>query len=72
MKRQKRDRSELAMSRGYQVGFSGSSREKCPYEQGSIRYQWLSGWRQGREDRWDGYNRAACAQKLSNMHGAYF
>ncbi|WP_370978677.1 ribosome modulation factor [Agaribacterium sp. ZY112] len=72
MKRQKRDRSDLAFSRGYQSGYSGGSRDKCPYETGFIRHQWLSGWREGREDRWSGFNPAACAQKVSNMHSSYY
>ncbi|NIB44558.1 ribosome modulation factor [Pseudomaricurvus alkylphenolicus] len=67
MKTQKRNQSERAFSKGYQAGIEGRSRSLCPHETGSIRETWLSGWREGRTDHWDGYNRAAQAQKLSNL-----
>ncbi len=72
MKRQKRNRSEIALTRGYQAGFTGLSRDKCPFDTGEIRHQWLSGWREGREDRWNGYNTAASVQKMSNMQVAHY
>jgi len=67
MKRQKRNRSEVAVGRGYQAGYSGTSRDKCPFGAGEIRHQWLSGWREGREDRWNGYNVSASMQKLNSL-----
>ncbi len=70
MKRQKRNRSDIAISRGYQAGFSGQSRDKCPFDTGEPRHHWLSGWREGREDRWNGYNVAASVQKMSAMQHA--
>ena len=72
MKRQKRDRSDLALSRGYQAGFEGLSKEKCPFGTGEIRHQWLAGWREGREDHWNGFNGAACAQRVANLHSSYY
>ena len=71
MKRQKRSRSDVAISRGYQAGYSGLSRDKCPYETGDPRHQWLSGWREGREDHWNGYNTAASVQKISFLQTAH-
>lgn len=73
MKRQKRNRCDAALSRGYQTGFAGGSRDKCPYDTGETRHQWLSGWREGRGDRWSGYNIAASVQKISSLHsGTYY
>lgn len=69
MKRQKRDQLERAFGKGYQAGINGRSRSICPHETGSTRQQWMSGWRESRTDQWDGFNRAAQAQKLSNLHG---
>lgn len=66
MKSQKRNQAERAFGRGYQAGAAGRSRSLCPFEDGPARFAWLSGWRRGREDHWDGFNRAAQAQRLSD------
>jgi ribosome modulation factor len=55
MKRHKRDKEERAYARGYQIGRSGKSKDLNPYGDTNIRLSWLSGWRQGREDNWNGY-----------------
>lgn len=68
MKRQKRDQTERAFSRGYQAGIEGRSRSLCPHETGEVRQQWLNGWRESRIDQWDGFNRFAQAQRLSQIH----
>ncbi len=65
MKRQKRDQTERAFTKGYQAGIAGRSRSLCPHENGTARHQWLNGWRESRIDQWDGLNRAAQVQKLS-------
>ncbi|WP_207061075.1 ribosome modulation factor [Motiliproteus sp. SC1-56] len=62
MKRQKRDVTSRAYVRGYRAGLSGKSRDICPSETGDIREHWMSGWRQGRSDFWDGY------QGVSGIH----
>ncbi|MBR9912656.1 MAG: ribosome modulation factor [Gammaproteobacteria bacterium] len=67
MKTQKRNQSDRAYTKGYQAGIEGRSRSLCPHETGNTRQNWLTGWREGRTDHWDGYNRAAQAQKLSNF-----
>jgi len=67
MKRQKRDQAERAFTKGYQAGIDGRSRSLCPHESGTARQQWLNGWRESRVDQWDGLNRMAQVQKLSNM-----
>ncbi|MFT7560997.1 MAG: ribosome modulation factor [Flavobacteriales bacterium] len=70
MKRQKRDRCESALTRGYQAGYSGCSRDRCPHEGGEARHQWFSGWREGREDLWNGYNTLASVHKANNLQMA--
>jgi ribosome modulation factor len=67
MKTQKRHQIERAFSKGYQAGIDGRSRSLCPHDNGNTRQTWLTGWREGRTDHWDGFNRAAQAQKLSNL-----
>jgi len=67
MKRQKRNRSDIAISRGYQAGFSGASKDRCPHDAGDLRHSWLSGWREGRADRWDGFSMAVSVQKMNQM-----
>jgi len=68
MKRQKRDQTERAFTKGYQAGIEGRSRSLCPHESGLARQQWLNGWRESRVDQWDGLTRMAQVQKLSNYH----
>ncbi|MCK9782017.1 MULTISPECIES: ribosome modulation factor [Enterobacterales] len=51
MKRQKRDRLARALSKGYQAGMQGRSKELCPYFAVDARSHWLGGWRQAMEDR---------------------
>ncbi len=55
MRRQKRLKSDRAFARGYQSGVLGKSRELCPFHDDPSRLAWISGWRTGREDQWDGY-----------------
>ena len=54
MKRQKRDRTDRAFTKGYQTGVSGRSKDICPHEEPQLRQSWLSGWREGRTDNWEG------------------
>ena len=54
MRRQKRDMSTRAFDRGYQAGVTGRSSEFCPHANLEQRQAWLSGWREGRCDQWDG------------------
>ncbi len=64
MRRQKRDLSERAFQRGYQAGSGGRNKEACPHEAGDNRQQWLSGWREGRTDQWDGYTGVSGIHKM--------
>ena len=64
MKRQKRDKDDRAFARGYQIGISGKSKELNPYGVSETRLSWLSGWRQGRGDNWDGFTGAAGVSRI--------
>ncbi|MCB1645685.1 MAG: ribosome modulation factor [Pseudomonadales bacterium] len=55
MRRQKRDKHQRAFTRGYHIGMHGKSKDLCPYHESEARQAWLTGWRNGREDNWDGY-----------------
>lgn len=65
MKRQKRDLTERAYQHGYQVGLGGRRRDLCPHTNGQNREQWLAGWREGRNDLWDGYGVVPGIQKMA-------
>ncbi len=67
MKRQKRNPTDRAFARGYEAGFTGRSWSLCPFSTGDARQNWMAGWREGREDQWNGFNNKASAQKLSNF-----
>ena len=64
MRRQKRDLSERAFHKGYQAGVSGRTKDNCPHENVNIKQQWLTGWREGRTDQWDGYTGVSGIHKL--------
>ncbi len=64
MKRQKRDMNSRAFDRGYQAGVTGRSSESCPHEADNARQFWMSGWREGRSDQWDGFTGTSGVHKL--------
>ncbi len=67
MKRQKRDLTQRAFKKGYQAGVNGKSKDACPSDQMDIRQQWMSGWREGRNDSWDGYTGVSGIHKTSQI-----
>ncbi len=67
MKRSKRNMVQRAYERGYQMGLTGRSSDSCPHASGENRSSWLSGWREGRTDQWDGLNPATACHKLSGF-----
>ena len=68
MRRQKRDSSQRAFIKGYQAGFNGRNKSTCPHsDEKAIAQDWCNGWREGREDNWNGYNEQACQQKVMNL-----
>lgn len=67
MKSQKRSHSDRAFSKGYQAAITGRSWSSCPFEGNKAKQLWMSGWREGRQDQWSGFNSFAQAQRLSNI-----
>ena len=63
MRRQKRDMSDRAFHKGYQAGFSGKNKGMCPHQQETLRQNWLTGWREGRQDSWEGYSQVEALQR---------
>lgn len=54
MRRQKRDMTARAYERGYHAGVSGRNSDSCPHSSEQQRINWITGWRDGREDHLDG------------------
>lgn len=69
MKRQKRDVSQRAFNKGYQLGYQGRSEESCPFQENSVTArEWLRGWEEGHEDHCDGMTTMTSQQKIMAMH----
>lgn len=62
MRRQKRNRLDRAFQKGYLAGVNGKSRDFCPKDIGPEHQEWINGWREGREDKWNGM------QGVSGLH----
>ena len=67
MKRQKRDIEQRAFNKGYQAGVSGKSKSLCPNTTESAKQNWLTGWREGRGDKWDGLIGVSGLHKLPGI-----
>jgi len=68
MRRQKRNSAHRAFVKGYQAGFSGRNKSSCPHsDQTTLAQDWCNGWREGREDNWNGLNTQACQEKVINL-----
>lgn len=67
MRRQKRDFEQRAFNRGYQAGLAGKSKSLCPNGGETLQQQWLSGWRSGREDNWDGLTGVSGIHKIPGI-----
>jgi ribosome modulation factor len=54
--------------KGYQAAIQERSLATCPYQEQSIMaYHWSRGWREGREDYWNGFNQASFQQKAASL-----
>ena len=72
MKKQKRNQIEKAFLKGYQAAIEGRSKSLCPYlQEGSVRQNWLNGWREGREDHWNGYSKATGHRKVGLIQAGF-
>lgn len=67
MRRQKRDLCERAYKRGYQAGIQGRSKSQCPTDAINTRQEWMNGWRDGRNDNWDGYTGVSGVHKIPGI-----
>jgi len=67
MKRQKRDIDQRAFNKGYQIGVSGKSKSLCPNTTQTAQQNWLSGWREGRGDNWDGLTGVSGIHKIPGI-----
>ena len=67
MKTQKRETTTRAYKKGYQTGLSGKSKDTCPVHHEPERQYWLTGWREGRQDKWDGLTGVSSVSKVVEM-----
>jgi ribosome modulation factor len=67
MKRQKRDMFARAFKKGYMAGIAGKTKDACPPGHPETRQEWISGWREGRSDNWDGLVGVSGIHRLPNI-----
>ena len=67
MKTRKRDRFVRAHKKGYQAGLNGKSKESGPTQNGPDKQEWLAGWREGRQDNWDGLTGVSSVSKIEHV-----
>ena len=68
VKKHKRDQDHRSYVKGYQAAIQERSLATCPYQEQSIMaYHWSRGWREGREDYWNGFNQASFQQKAASL-----
>lgn len=70
MKRQKRDMHARAFKRGYLAGVSGKSKDSCPQDHPEVRQEWLNGWREGRQDNWEGMTGVSGIHRMATVNSA--
>lgn len=54
MKKQKRNPLKRAYTQGFKAAIEGRSMDICPHQMEAKRFHWLSGWREGRHNHWQG------------------
>lgn len=68
MKKHKRDQEHRSFVKGYQAALQGRSLDVIPYKEDSpMAFHWTRGWREGREDYWNGFNQYSFQQKAANF-----
>jgi len=68
VKKHKRDQDHRSYVKGYQAAIQDRSLAACPYQPNSVMaYHWSRGWREGREDYWNGFKQASFQQKAANL-----
>ncbi len=56
-----------AYNRGYLAGISGKSKSLCTAYSEDAQQDWLNGWRNGREDNWDGLTGVSGIHRLPTV-----
>jgi len=67
MRTQKRDIDQRTFNKGYQAGVTGKSKSSCPNTTSTAQQNWLNGWREGREDNWDGLTGVSGIHKIPGI-----
>lgn len=67
MRRQKRDLGQRAFNKGYQAGITGKSKSLSENYSDDIQQDWLNGWREGREDNWNGMTGVSGIHRLPSV-----
>ncbi|MBQ0797815.1 MAG: ribosome modulation factor [Porticoccaceae bacterium] len=68
MRTQKRDPSQRAFFKGYQVGFQGHPDNKCPHNDNTEQgHEWMNGWQEGHGDYLRGYSIATAQERIASL-----
>jgi len=68
VKKHKRDQEHRSFVKGYQAAVQGRTLAAIPYQENSIMaFHWSRGWREGKEDYWNGFNQHSFQQKAANL-----
>lgn len=68
MRTQKRNPSQRAFFKGYQVGFQGRSNDTCPHAANTQQSQeWINGWQEGYGDYLRGYSIATSQERIASL-----
>jgi|TARA_B110000967_G_scaffold12686_1_gene12321 ribosome modulation factor len=68
VKKHKRDLEHRSYVKGYQAAVQGRTLAAIPYQENSIMaFHWSRGWREGKEDYWNGFNQRSFQQKAANL-----
>jgi ribosome modulation factor len=68
VKKHKRDLEHRSFVKGYQAAVQGRSLAGTPYQENSpMAFHWSRGWREGREDYWNGFNQYSFQQKAASL-----
>lgn len=67
MRRQKRNAAQRTFNKGYHAGINGKSKTACPSMANDQRQTWLNGWREGREDNWNGFTGVSGIHRLPGI-----
>jgi ribosome modulation factor len=68
VKKHKRDQQQRSFLKGYQAAVQGRTLAAIPYQEDSVMaYHWSRGWREGKEDYWNGFKQHSFQQKAASL-----